>query len=296
MMKNSNKQLKKMSLNRRLFIFTGVVLPILSFLVFWVGVNFSTLILAFQVPSTGEWTLQNFRTFWDELTSVNGTIHIALRNTIIYFMVGIVQLFINLFMAYFLYKKIFMYKVFRIIFYLPAIISGIVLTSIYLEFIKPQGPLGIILEKLGHPLSVEGTIVAYCLWTGFTGMLMIHGSLARIPVEVIEAAKLDGCGPLRELVSIIFPLIWPMFSTLLIFQMTGLFTAGGPILLFDPNNSYQTITIPYWIFTQVYGGGGYGGSGFYGVVSAAGLCFTAVGVPIILLARKMIEKVPVVEY
>ncbi len=301
-----SRRKKKWNVNRGVFIAVGVTLPILSFIIFWVSVNFNTLLLAFQKPQTGEWTMDNFRTFWDELTSENGDINIALRNTIIYFAEGILMLFVNLFVAYFLYKKIYMYKVFRIVFYLPAIVSAVVLTSIFSEFIKPQGPLGVILNSLGHPLPTEGllgrtatatwTIIAYCIWTGFTGMLMFHGSLARIPVDVIEAAKLDGCGPFRELVSIIFPLIWPMFSTLLIFQMTTLFTASGPILLFDSLNQYQTQTVSYWIFRQVYGSGQAGGSGFYGVVSAAGLCFTIVGVPVILLVRKIIERIPAVEY
>ena len=87
---------------------------------------------------------------------------------------------------------------------------------------------------------------------------------------------------------------------MLIFNLTGLFTASGPILLFTPEiyeaTAYKTMTISYWIFTQVYGTGGLGGSGYYGVVSAAGICFTLVGVPIILLVRKLLDKIPVVEY
>lgn len=304
MMKKKRK--KKWNVNRGVFIVTGIALPILSFLIFWVSVNLNTLLLAFQEPRTGIWTLENFKTFWDELTSSNGDINVALRNTVIYFALNIVMLFVNLFVAYFLYKKIFMYKIFRVVFYLPAIVSSVILTSVFSEFIKPQGPLGAIMNRAGHSLPVEGllgradtatwTIVAYCVWTGFVGMLMFHGSLARVPVDVIEAAKLDGCGPFRELVSIIFPLIWPMFTTLLIFQMTTLFTASGPILLFDSLNQYQTQTVSFWIFRQVYGSGQMGGSGNYGVVSAAGLCFTAVGLPVILLVRKLIEKVPAVEY
>ena len=84
--------------------------------------NFNSFLLAFQEPRTYEWTLNNFAQFWDELTREGGTIGIALGNTLIYFAVGIIMLFLNLVASYFLYKKIFMYKTFRIIFYLPAII------------------------------------------------------------------------------------------------------------------------------------------------------------------------------
>ncbi len=303
-MEHSEKA-RKINVNRTLFIVLGIALPILSFLIFWLGVNFSSFILAFRRSSTGEWTMDNFAQFWDELTRDGGQIGIAVRNTSIYFAKDLVMLFVNLLLAFFLYKKLFMYKAFRIVFYLPAIISGVVMTTVFAEFIKPQGPLGSIVKSLGGAIPEVGllgqsstatiTIVIYCIWTGFTGMLMFHGSLARIPVEIIEAARLDGCGPFRECVSIVFPLIWPMFSSLFIFQMTGLFTAGGPILLFTQGKN-ETTTVSYWIFTQVYGSGAIGGTGTYGLVSAAGLCFTAVGLPIILLARHLVEKVPVVEY
>ena len=91
-----SRRKKKWNVNRGVFIAVGVTLPILSFVIFWVSVNFNTLLLAFQKPQTGEWTMDNFRTFWDELTSENGDINIALRNTMIYFAEGILMLFVNI--------------------------------------------------------------------------------------------------------------------------------------------------------------------------------------------------------
>ncbi|MFR6641461.1 MAG: hypothetical protein ACLUSP_09190 [Christensenellales bacterium] len=38
--------------------------------------------------------------------------------------------------------------------------------------------------------------------------------MARVPDSVLEAAKLDGCKPFREIVQLILPLIWPTLSTL----------------------------------------------------------------------------------
>ena len=80
------------------------------------------------------------------------------------------------------------------------------------------------------------------------------------------------------------------------FCIDGYFRASGPILLFDPDASYGTITISFWIFKQVYGSGAIGGTGSYGLVSAAGLCFTLVGVPLIMFTRWLLNKIPVVEY
>ena len=44
------------------------------------------------------------------------------------------------------------------------------------------------------------------------------------------------------------------------------------------------------------GVGNVGGSGSYNLVSCAGLCFTAVSVPVILGIRKLLERIPTMEY
>ena len=75
--------------------------------------------------------------------------------------------------------------------------------------------------------------------------------MSRVPFEIIEAAKLDGCGPAREILSIIFPLIWPTYSTQFIFALTGILSATGPILLFT-NGKYGTTTIKRLIEDERY--------------------------------------------
>ncbi len=290
------------------FIWVLLALPVIHWLVFWLYINIQTIVLAFQHQRTGAFTLTNFVTVWDRITSpINNDIGISLLNTLKYFGATIfITIPICLVISFFFYKKILFYKGFRIIFYLPAIISGMVYVTAYTEFIDPNGPLGAIMNAIGKPLPAFGllasketattTIIVYVILTSFTtNVLLFSGGMARIPIDVIESAKLEGCGPLRELVSIVFPLIWPTFSTQMIFTMTGIFNATGPILLFT-SGKYETSTIAFWIFKQVYGDGNMGGTGAYNLVSCAGLCFTIIGVPLILIARKLVEKVDSVEY
>ena len=122
-------------------------------------------------------------------------------------------------------------------------------------------------------------------------MLLLGGALARVPLEILESARLDGISPAKELIYMILPLIWSTLSTLLILSMTSLFIADGPILLFT-RGKFQTATIGYWIFDKVY----FQGVGAYNAVAAAGLVFTVIGAPVILFVKWLIEKVPVVEY
>lgn len=307
---NGKKMGKNVNSNRQRLIFIWVLLaiPILHWLVFWLYVNMQTIILAFQHQRTGAFTLGNFVTVWERIVSpINNDIGISLLNTLKYFGTTVLIIIpICLVISFFFYKRIAFYKGFRIIFYLPAIISSMVFVTAYMEFIDPNGPLGAIMKAIGKPMHPYGllantktattTIIVYVILTSFTSnVLLFSGGMARIPIDVLEAAKLEGCGPVRELVCIVFPLIWPTFSTQLIFTMTGVFSAGGPILLFT-SGKYDTSTISFWIFKQVYGDGNVGGTGSYNLVSCAGLCFTLIGMPLILIARRIVENIDSAEY
>lgn len=291
-----------------LFIVALLALPVINWLVFWLYINFNSILLAFQDFRTDAFTLDNFKMFWDKLTNpIGNEIGVALKNTLIYFGTSVVIVMpLSFVIAYFLYKKIMGYRIFRIIFYLPAIISSIALVAAYKEMVAPYGIFSKILAFFGAKIPEGGLlysdktatlmIVIYTIINGFTtNVLLFSGGMARVPQEVLESARLEGCSSFRELIEIIFPLIWPTFATQLIFTMTGLFTASGPIMLFDKNNSYSTITISYWIYREIYGAG-LGGSGNYNLVSATGLVFTLVGFPIIMLARFLTDKVEPVEY
>ena len=290
-----------------IFLVCMLALPILQWLIFWLYVNVQSIALAFQ-DVHGAFTWDNFTAFWEEMQATTGkTIGVAIKNTLIYFGVGVgIQLPGALLIAYFLYKKIWFNRVFRVLFYLHSIISAVVMVAAYRSIVDPGGPLYELVGILGGHFPSEGLlanpetattmIVLFVIWTGFGGnMLLFGGAMSRVPIDVLEAARLEGCGPFRELVQIILPLIWPTICTMLIFTFTGIVNSSGPILLFT-NGDYDTTTINFWIFLKVYGQQGAGAGGEYGIVSAAGLFFTLITVPVILLVRWALEKVPSVEY
>lgn len=307
------KTVKKSTRDQTIFLICIMALPILNWLVFWLYVNINSILLAFQ-DRLGNWTLENFGEFWTSLiepVDYGGSVQLALLNTLKYFAADtFVMLPVALILSYFIYKRIVGYRAFRILFYLPSIISAVALTTVYKEFINPNGPLGEIFGSMGISVPPEGylarndtatkVIVIYYIWAGCgTNILLLGGAMSRIPPEIMEAAKLDGVGPGREIVNFILPLIWPTLSTLLIFILTAIFTVSGPILLFQPNGDYNTSTISFWIFKQVYGNGSVTSSVSarqINLISCTGLCFTLVGVPLIYGVRKLLELVPTVEY
>ena len=296
-----NRRHRKLAVNEIVFICVMLAIPIIQFCVFWLSVNVRSILMAFQLPS-GEWSLKTFeQVFLDFRTNTGVSLGVSIRNSIIYWLQGVLIIPFNLYITYFLYKKIKGYRLWQIMMYLPNMIGALVIVTAFKSFIEPTGPLGVLLKGWGvNPVpeflqnsdTALITILLYSTWMGWaSNLLLLGGALARIPVEVLEAARIDGVGPFRELIYLIFPLVWPTISTLLILSLTTIFATGSNILLFT-GGAYGTSSIGYWMFHKVY----FAGQSAYNQVSAAGLIFTCIGVPIILGVRKIIEKIPTVEY
>ncbi len=286
-----------------IFITVMLALPVIHWIIFWFIVNINSILMAFQIP-TGAWSLETMKMVFRSLGSGDSNLRVAVRNTFLYFGKDIAMLFFNLLITYFFYKKITGYKTFRIIFYMPSIVSGVAIANMFSNFITPSGPIGVILNNLGVQEVPEfladsryatNTILLYTIWLGWGGnILLLGGAFARIPIELIEAAKMDGVTPVKEFFYVIFPLVWSTLSTLLILNMTGLLGASGPILLFTPqtHETFKTTTIGYWIFAKVK----WVGVTAYNEVSAAGLVFSAIAIPVIMFFKWLLERIPTVEY
>ena len=283
-----------------IFVFTMLLIPLAHYAIFTLYIDSYSFVLAFQSP-TGEWTLGTLKAMFFEVFSAGAVMNVAIRNTLLFFAKDLLIIPFQLLISYFLYKKIKCGKFFRVIFYLPSIISSVVMVSMFREFIKPDGPFGIIMQKLGvNPVPkfldnsdyANWTVMFYTIWTGWGGnMLLFSGALARIPIGVLESARLDGVTPSREFFQIIIPLVWSTMSTFIILSFTGMFNAGGPLLLFT-GGKYNTWTISYWIYDRLK----YGGVSQYNFVAAIGMIFSAMGIPIMLLCKWIVNRVPSVEY
>lgn len=309
--KASQKSFRREAL---VFCYLCMLIPLLQWLIFWLYVNLQTIMLAFKNPLTNQWDVKaNYEWLWRTQIAIdsnsakyNGTLIQAFGNTMLFF--GIALFFtlpMSVIISYFIYKKIWGYKVFRLAFYLPAVLPSLVMTTVFQQVTQSGGiidqifggvPLSGLLET---PETARGAVIAYVLLCSFTtNVLLFSGGMARVPMEVIEAARLDGVGPFQEIIFLIVPLIWPTVTTQIILAFTNMFNGGGPVLLLTQGKN-GTTTISYWLFYQIAGTGRTaipdGGAGVYRV-SAVGLVLTAIAVPTILIVRKIFDKVEPVEY
>ena len=281
-----------------IFITFMLAVPIISFIVFYLYINFNALLMAFHDGE--QFTLKYFEMFFKELAKwdMPRGLGEALRNTLAFFTLSECVMFpVSLFFSYFLYKKIYCYKYFRIVFFFPSIISGVVLTTLFRYMLN--GPItDIYVNWFGvdpAPLFFNsstyamGSIMAYQVWLGLAGnMVLYSGTMARIPNGIKDSAKIDGVGFWRELFQIVIPMIWPTLQTLLLMSVIGIFSASGPVLLFTQGD-YGTMTISYWMYdkTVVQGAGSPVAMNY---AAATGMVFTILGLPIVFTVNWLLNK------
>ena len=277
-----------------LFVYGMLIIAILD-IVKYVWVNVQSVAIAFTVEnSSGEqiFSLSNFQRLFAEFAAPDSGQIIYLKNTFRYFFMYLIKTGVAFAVAYFFYKKITGYKFFRIVFYLPCIISPIVLVMSYIDILRVEGPLWVIIKSvfgteysnlLGSVKTATPTILAFCIWSGFgTSLLIFVGAMNRIPESIIEAGELDGCNMWTEFFKVVLPLTWETFSTMMLLTVIALFTATGPILYFTAG-AYETSTISFWIFNEVLGG-------TYNYPAAVGLFFTVIAIPVVWLVKFIMDK------
>ncbi len=140
-------------------------------------------------------------------------------------------------------------RLFRTAFFLP-VVTTTAIVGIVMQFIfdPSSGPANLVLEKLGiiHKgvdfLGSSGsaiwTVMAVYVWKWF-GVTLIYwlAALQTVPVELVEAAKVDGASGTRVFRHITLPLLKPflviitlltLVDTLQVFDLLLGMTAGGP--------------------------------------------------------------------
>jgi len=187
----------------------------------------------------------NYERFFSDgpvLRSFSVTIAMALA-------IVVLQLFFGLVLAVLVNQRTttFGKTLFRTVFYLPLLASTAAV-SIFMGYLfdRTFGAINYYLGLLGladvpwltSPFGAQVTIVLIVVWqqVGFTFVLFV-AALTSVPSDVLEAAAIDGAGPLRTLLSIKLPLISPtvlfaaviaMINALQLFDQPYIMTKGGP--------------------------------------------------------------------
>ncbi len=276
------------------FYWSLILLPFLQFIVFYVIVNLNSFKLAFQEYNgqTFEYTFAGFKNFKNIFK--DSAISTAVGYSVKAYFLGLINLPLSLFFSFYVYKKMFGAELFKVVLFLPSILSSLVLGLIYHQIVDGVIPEIMFNEfnvKIDPLLSTPNTqfasAFAFSFFMGFGGhILMYTGAMARIPESVVEYAKLEGVGPFREFFTITFPLIFPTVGTFFILGFAGFFTNQlGLYTFFGDGADVQTVG--YYVYNLVYGSSK---EGTYPQASAIGLFFTLIIAPLTMLFRYLINR------
>lgn len=133
------------------------------------------------------------------------------------------------------------------------IILGWILTSQIFPVILIMVPLYIILRSLGLTNSLMGLVVVYVVWSLPFVLWMLHGYIRTIPVELEEAATVDGATRLQIIYRILLPVLLPAIGASALFAFISAWNEFffALVLLKSPN--LMTIPVELAKFTGMEG-------------------------------------------
>ena len=189
--------------------------------------------------------LDNYKNFFTDPIAMK-----SLGNQILWGIITILsQMFLGLTMAILLRSQAKFKIFYKLIFFLPNIISVAVVAYVFNKIYDNNfGELNYFLDSiklnfLQHPWLGDPDTALYCLmianiwqWTGFS-FLLYHAGMTQINEELYESARIDGANIFNIVRNIIIPLLKPTHIALMILGVIGtlktfdiiyLTTGGGP--------------------------------------------------------------------
>lgn len=193
---------------------------------------------------------------------------ILLKNNLILLLSVPLQLVVAFIVAVLLYEQVRGWKFFRSVYFLPSILSTVVIGFVFRAFFSYNGGLNTFLNTLGlgtlasdwlsDSTTAMAVIILCLIWTNFGyGVLIFLAGMSLLDPYVYESATIDGAGWFTKVFRITFPMLANVVEfftvTTVIWTFTGLFgfifsiTNGGP--------GYDTTPIDYMVYLKAFKAG-----------------------------------------
>jgi len=263
---------------------------IVGFLVFTAGPMIATLVLGLY--RTDFLTVTEFVGLrWYTNVLADRLVHKALANTAIYvFSMVPLSTVLALMIAVLLNQGIRGQSVWRTIYYLPSVVSGVAVSLLWRWLYQPdvglfnsilawfgiQGPRWIYSQEWAMP-----SIILMSLWGSGSAMLTFLAGLRGIPTALYEAAEIDGAGPFRKFFSITIPMLTPtiFFNVVMnIIASWQVFTSALVMTDGGPNNA--TLTMVLHVYRTAFQ------NSYFGYASAQAWVLFLVVIVFVLLALR----------
>lgn len=188
----------------------------------------------------------------------------ALKVTSIYTFIGVpLVVIVSLLLALLLNQQVPGLGVFRTIFYLPTVTTGVAIALLWVWLLQPD--FGLINNLLWSLFGIRGPLWLYdekwvlpalimkSLWGVGGPMLIYLAALQGIPTHLYEAAELDGANGFRRFWHVSLPMITPVVLFNLVMAIIGSFqvftdayvmTKGGP--------NYASYFYVYYLYQNAF--------------------------------------------
>ena len=170
----------------------------------------------------------------------------SLKNTFQYTLISVpLNLMLSLGMAYLLSFHLKGMRVFRTIYYLPAIVPAVASTMLFTRLLSSKGLINQMLALVGingptwllSKDHVLWSFVFLALWGVGGTMILMLSAINSVSEEMYESALIDGASRMRMFISITIPQISPILffnlitgiiGSLQTFTQVYMMTGGGP--------------------------------------------------------------------
>ena len=267
-----------------IFVVVFVLFPV--FFCFFLTFHKWNIIAPMQFIGTANYTrLVDDRLFWK-----------AIGNTLKFLLLHIpLQLVVSLFLAQILNQQLRAKSFFRASFFMPVIVSGVVVTILWQQLLGyDSGLINRLLVTLGFqktgwlidPDMAIYSIAVMATWknVGLYVILFLVG-LQTVPTQYYEAAKLEGASRWQQFYHITLPMINPTIFMVVILSTIGGFslfiepyimTGGGPL-----NSTLSAVLYIYKQAFQYYN---------MGYSATLGFFYAIMIMTVVILQKKFIEK------
>lgn len=288
----------------------GFILPgFLIYTIFAIIPIFSAMYYSFfEWPGIGEKTfvgLDNFITLFTDET-VAPIFYNALFNNLKYILcIWFVITPVQFILAYILFIKIRGAQYFKLMLFLPYVISSTIIGFFTTLIFDPNiGSLNAVIESmggtrglwLGDPNMAFKILILVVLWQGIgTGMMIFYSDMQGIPNSLIEASEMDGANEWVKLTKIIFPMSISSFTTNMVMStIWALAVFDLPFLLGGvtggTDKSLDFVNIMFYRYTFGTALNGKSNMGFGAAISVVMFLIIAVITLVLTQLLKKLEK------
>jgi len=222
----------------------------------------------------------------------------SIWNTVVFLLIHVpLQIVVALGLAVLLRSGLKLMGLFRAVYFMPVVVSGVVVTILWMQlYAYDHGLLNRLMVALGagkipwlvDPDMAMPSVALMATWknVGIYIVLFLVG-LQNIPRELYESASLDGATGYRQFFRITVPMLNPTIVVVIVLSTIGGFslfiepyvlTGGGPM--------QSTLSAVLYIYNQAFY------FGHMGYAATLGFVFALIILCVVLLQRRVVETEP----